>query len=162
MKSLAVRVDFLAVLVSLHVNACMYASVCVISAGEQRTSRAAGNQSRGFPDSEERRCIREHVTVAVANECWRQFTKELESLLWLLTPPSPLPLPLLCTVCTVCCHISLHFSPYIFFLRSSPFSWTFCSMMPQSRPLSSDSDTSHVHTHLPLFLCVCWYSCFVC
>lgn len=40
---------------------------CIL-AGEQWTPRAAGNQSRGFPDSEARRRIREHVTVAAADQ----------------------------------------------------------------------------------------------
>lgn len=55
----------------------MYISVSV--AGEQWTPRAAWNQSRGFPDSEEGGRIREHVTVAAADQRRRQLTKKLDS-----------------------------------------------------------------------------------
>ena len=44
-------------------------AICLcLLAGEQWTARAAGNQSRGVPGSEERRNIREHVTVAAAEQ----------------------------------------------------------------------------------------------
>lgn len=55
----------------------MYISVSL--AGEQWTPRAAWNQSRGFPDSEEGGRIREHVTVAAADQRRRQLTKKLDS-----------------------------------------------------------------------------------
>lgn len=70
------------VLVHLRV----YISVSVL-AGKQGTSRAAGNQSWGFLGSEERRRIREHIAIAVADQRWRQLTKELETRV-IGSPPS--------------------------------------------------------------------------
>lgn len=91
----------------------IYFCLCIL-AGEQWTPRAAGNQPWGFHDSEERRRIGEHVAVAVANQHWCQLAEKLESPWWLPTFPFlPLPLPLLCTVCTVCCNFTQQIFPMI-------------------------------------------------
>ncbi len=145
-------IHFLIVVVLFHHVCAVH--FCIL-AGEQRTSRAAGNQSRGFPDSEARRRVREHVAVAAADQRWRQLTEELESPRRLSTPPYPLQPPLLCTVCTVFYHIPLHPSPYRFSQPSAPFSRTVCSTELQSCiPVWWFRHKQCVHTHICLFFVV--------
>lgn len=83
----------------------IYLCLCIL-AGEQWTPRAARNQPWGLHDSEKRRRIREHVVVAIANQCWCQFKEKLESPCWV--PTLPIPLQLLCTICAVSCIFTVH------------------------------------------------------
>lgn len=126
----------------------IYFCLCIL-AGEQWTSRAAGNQPWGFHDSEERRRIGEHVAVAVANQQWCQLTEKLESPWWLPTSPPSL---YRCHCCVQCVQ-SVATSPNRFFQWSSPFSWTIYSMMLQSCiPVWWFRHKQHAHTSFSFFL----------
>lgn len=75
-----------------------------VSAGEHWTSRVTWNQPWGFSHPQERRRVREHLVVTVANQRRCQFTEKLESST-LPTPSSthpPPPPPR--TSCLLWCH----------------------------------------------------------